>query len=135
VLRTFTVDAEPSPLYAELHAAAQAAYEAIKAVLRPGATAEDIVAASGVIEDAGYTTCDDLTPGYGGGYFPPITGSRSRPNEPTPDFTFEKNQMLVIQPNVITPDRKAGVQTGECVVITDDGCRSLHDAPGGLLRV
>ena len=43
--------------------------------------------------------------------------------------------MLVIQPNVITPDRKAGVQTGECVVITDDGCQSLHGAPTGLLHV
>ncbi len=51
------------------------------------------------------------------------------------DFTFKKNQMLVIQPNVITKDRKAGVQTGECVVITDDGCRSIHDAPDGFLRV
>ena len=135
VLRTFTVEAEPSPLYADLHAAAFAAFQAIKGVLRPGARPEDIVAAASVIEDAGFTTCDDLTHGYGGGYFPPITGSTSRPNEPVPDFTFEKNHMLVIQPNVITPDRKAGVQTGECVVITDDGCQSLHAAPGGLLHV
>ncbi len=135
VLRTFTVETEPSPLYADLHAAASAAFQAIKSVLRPGARAEDIVEAASVIEDAGFTTCDDLTHGYGGGYFPPITGSKSRPNEPVPDFTFEKNHMLVIQPNVITSDRKAGVQTGECVVITDDGCQSLHDAPSGLLHV
>ena len=135
VLRTFTVEAEPSPLYADLHAAAYAAFQAIKGVLKPGARPEDIVEAASVIEDAGFTTCDDLTHGYGGGYFSPITGSKSRPNEPLPDFTFEKNQMLVIQPNVITPDRKAGVQTGECVVITDDGCRSIHDAPSGLLHV
>ena len=135
VLRTFTVEAEPSSLYADLHAAALAAFEAIKGVLRPGARSEDIVEAASVIEDAGFTTCDDLTHGYGGGYFPPITGSKSRPNEPIPNFTFEKNHMLVIQPNVITPDRKAGVQTGECVVITEDGCQSLHEAPSGLLRV
>ncbi len=135
VLRTFTVEAEPSPLYADLHAAALAAYLAIKGVLKPGAGAADIVAAAEVIEDAGFTTCDDLTHGYGGGYFPPITGSKSRPNEPVPDFTFEKNHMLVIQPNVITPDRKAGVQTGECVVITETGCESIHAAPAGLLHV
>ena len=99
------------------------------------AIAEDIIEAASVIEDAGFTTCDDLTHGYGGGYFPPIMGSKSRPNEPIPNFTFEKNHMLVIQPNVITPDRKAGVQTGECVVITEAGCQSLHEAPSGLLRV
>ena len=135
VLRTFTVEAEPSPLYADLHATAFAAFQAIKGVLKPGARPDDIVEAASVIEDAGFTTCDDLTHGYGGGYFPPVTGSKSRPNEPVPDFTFEKNQMLVIQPNVITPDRKAGVQTGECVVITEDGCQSIHDAPSGLLHV
>ena len=135
VLRTFAVETEPTSLYADLHDAAHAAFEAIKDVLRPGARAEDIIEAASIIEDAGFTTCDDLTHGYGGGYFPPITGSKSRPNEPIPNFTFEKNHMLVIQPNVITPDRKAGVQTGECVVITEDGCQSLHEAPSGLLRV
>ena len=135
ILRTFTVETEPTSLYTDLHDTAHAAFEAIKAVLRPGAHAEDIIEAASVIEDAGFTTCDDLTHGYGGGYFPPITGSKSRPNESIPNFTFKKNHMLVIQPNVITPDRKAGVQTGECVVITEDGCQSLHDAPSGLLCV
>src|SRR6185312_16957237 len=63
LLRTFAVAAEPAPLFRELHAAADAAFDAILAVLRPGATAAEVVAAAGVIEDAGFTTRDDLLHG------------------------------------------------------------------------
>jgi hypothetical protein len=42
---------------------------------------------------------------------------------------------LVIQPNVITNDERAGVQTGHLVVVTADGHRSLHDVPRGLIRI
>ena len=43
-------------------------------------------------------------------------------------------KLLVLQPNVVTPDRRHGVQTGELVVVTADGARSLHAAPRGLLQ-
>ena len=135
VLRTFTIDEDPSPLYRDLHNAADAAFESIFGVLRPGTRPEDIIEAATVIEDAGFTICDDLVHGYGGGYFPPVLGSKSRPNEPLPDMALEAGMMLVIQPNVITNDQRAGVQTGECVVITGDGAESLHDSPRGLRRV
>lgn len=134
VLRTFTLGEAPAPLYRDLHDAALAAYDAICGVLRPGCHAREVQEASGAIESAGFTTCDDLVHGYGGGYFPPIIGSRSRPNEPVPDFTFEAGMMVVVQPNVTTEDGTAGVQTGECVVITEDGCASLHRAPRGLIE-
>jgi hypothetical protein len=42
---------------------------------------------------------------------------------------------LVVQPNVITTDEKAGVQTGHLVVVTADGHRPLHHAPRGLVRI
>ena len=41
---------------------------------------------------------------------------------------------VVVQPNVCTTDLRAGVQTGEMFEITDDGARSLHRFPAGLLR-
>jgi hypothetical protein len=41
---------------------------------------------------------------------------------------------VVVQPNVVTPDLTAGVQTGELVEITADGARSLHAFPRGILR-
>lgn len=135
VLRTFTIDADPTPLFVDLHRAADQAFDAVAAVVRPGAQAVELVEASGVIEEMGFTIYDDLVHGYGGGYLPPVLGSKSRPNLPIPDFTLEVGMALVIQPNVITTDEKAGVQTGHLVVVTTDGHRSLHDVPRGLVRI
>ena len=135
VLRTFAVEADPTPLYADLHAAAQAAFDAILAVLRPGTTPEEVMAAAEVIEDAGYTTLDDLVHGFGGGYFLPILGSRSRNHDPGSAMDMAAGMTVVVQPNVTTLDGRAGVQTGELVHITADGAERLHTAPGGLVRV
>lgn len=135
VLRSFAVGAAPTPLYRDLHAAADAAFEAILGCLRPGAVPADIVAAGQVIERAGFTICDDMVHGYGGGYLPPVLGLPSRREEALPDLTLEAGMMLVVQPNVISKDGKAGVQTGECVLITETGAESMHSAPRGFLRV
>ena len=135
VLRSFTIEADPTPLYADLHAAADAAFDSIAAVTRAGTHVSELVEASSVIEEMGFTIYDDLVHGYGGGYLPPVLGSKSRPNLPTPDMVLEKGMALVIQPNVITTDEKAGVQTGQLVVVTDIGHRPLHDVPRGLRRI
>ena len=135
VLRSFAVGAEPPPLYRALHEAADAAFAAIAAVLKHGATPAQVIAASRVIEDAGFTILDDLLHGYGGGYLPPILGSQSRPSGPIPEEPFKAGQTVVIQPNVVTGDGKAGVQTGELVVITANGIESLHAFPRGFARV
>lgn len=135
VLRSFTIAAEPPPLFVNLHRAADAAFDAIAAVVRPGAHAADLFEASAVIEEMGFTIYDDLVHGYGGGYLPPVLGAKSRPNLPVPDLTLEEGMALVIQPNVITNDERAGVQTGHLVVVTADGYRSLHDVPRGLIRI
>src|SRR5205085_268807 len=126
VLRSFAVGAEPPPLYGALHAVADAAFDAIAAVLKAGATPAQVVEAAGVIEEAGFTIIDDLLHGYGGGYFPPILGTQSRSAGPIPEEPFEAGMTVVIQPNVVTRDGKAGVQTGEFVLITDTGVERLH---------
>jgi Xaa-Pro dipeptidase len=131
VLRTFALG-EPTDLYTELHAVADAAYDAVTAVLRDGATPAEVIAAAGVIEDAGFTTVDDLLHGYGGGYLPPVLGSASRPAGPVPAEPFRAGMTVVVQPNVTTPDRTAGVQTGELVLVTGTGVESLHRLPRGL---
>ncbi|MBI3916230.1 MAG: aminopeptidase P family protein, partial [Betaproteobacteria bacterium] len=51
VLRTFTVDTEPTPLYRDLHATAEAAFDAVTRVVRHGTTMQEIIDAAGVIED------------------------------------------------------------------------------------
>ena len=95
------------------------AFDAVTGIRREGATPDDVVAASGVIEEAGFTTDDDVMHGYGGGYLPPVLGSRSRPSAHVPDEPFRAGMVVVIQPNVVTLDGKAGVQTGEMVLITE----------------
>lgn len=134
VLRTFTVEADPTPLYAEMHMVAEAAFDAIFEVLKPGATCREVIDAAAVIDDAGYTVYDDLLHGFGGGYLPPILGTRNRTIDEVPDMNFEAGMTVVIQPNVITLDERAGVQTGELVWITERGAERLHAFPRGLGR-
>jgi Xaa-Pro aminopeptidase len=135
LLRTFSVEQDPEPLFTRLHDAADAAFDAVLAALRPRAAAATLVEAAGVIEDAGFTTGDDLVHGFVGGYFPPVLGSRSRLLEAVPDFAFEAGMTIVVQPNVCTLDGRAGVQTGELVLVTDEGAERLHSFPRGLLRL
>jgi len=135
VLRTFAVSEELNDLYASLHAVAELAFDAISSLLVPGTHAQDLVDAGAVIEEHGFTTYDDLVHGYGGGYLAPVLGSRSRANDVVPDFVLATNMMLVVQPNVVTTDHRAGVQTGECLVVTPSGPRRLHTAPRGACRI
>jgi Xaa-Pro dipeptidase len=135
VLRSFAVGVEPTPLYQQLHATADAAFDAIAAVLKDGTTPAEVIEASHVIEEAGFTTCDDLVHGYGGGYLPPILGSASRPAGPVPEEPFRAGMTVVIQPNLITQDGRAGVQTGEMVLVTRDGIERLHGVPRGFAQV
>ena len=131
VLRSFALG-EPTPLYRDLHAVADAAFDAIAGVLKAGAAPAQVIEASGVIEARGFTIIDDLLHGYGGGYLPPILGSASRPSGPVPAEPFRAGQTVVVQPNVVTRDHKAGVQTGEMVLITETGIERFHTVPRGF---
>lgn len=134
VLRTFTVESDPTPLYRELHEVSEAALDRVLAVVRDGTTPEEVKDAASVIEDAGYTTLDDLVHGFGGGYLPPVLGSRSRDHDPGGAADLRAGMTVVVQPNVVTPDGRAGVQCGELVHVTEDGFERLHAAPRGLRR-
>jgi Xaa-Pro dipeptidase len=135
LLRTFVVADEPSPQVRELHEVADAAFDAILERVHPGATAVELVQASAVIGDAGFTTRDDLVHGFVGGYLPPVLGDTTRTLEDVPDFTLDEGMTIVIQPNVVTRDESAGVQTGELVAVTPNGAERLHDYERGLLRI
>src|SRR6185295_8961301 len=112
VLRSFTVAAEPTPLYRDLHAVAEAAFEAVVKVLKAGASANDILDAAAVIGKSDFTVCDDLLHGFIGGYLPPVLGTHERPSGPIPDLVLKENMAVVLQPSIVTRDGKAGVQTG-----------------------
>jgi Xaa-Pro aminopeptidase len=133
VLRTFFIGREPNALYRDLHAVADAVLDDIMALIRPGVHVRELAAASRKIEDAGYTIIDDLIHGYGGGYLPPVLGSASRPAAGViPDITLKSGMALVIQPNVVTKDWKAGVQTGNLIAVTDAGAQTLQKFPRGF---
>ena len=135
ILRTITVGADATPLFKDLHDVAMEAFDNICAMLKPGTRPEEIIEAATVIEDGGFTIWDDLVHGFGGGYLPPILGSQSRNIFPVPNMELQEGMYLVVQPNVVTKDKQAGVQTGEMVRITATGCTPVHKYPRGMKRV
>jgi hypothetical protein len=77
--------------------------------------------------------------GFGGGYFQPIIGTKSRmAGRALPQMTLEENMTVVVQPNPVTTEAdestRSGVQVGELMRITREGCEPLHRAPRGLFR-
>jgi|TARA_B110000503_G_C7165707_1_gene421814 Xaa-Pro dipeptidase len=133
VLRTVTIG-EPTAQYKELHAVADETLARMRKILKPGISALDLIAASSIIEEAGFTTTDDLFHGLGAGYLEPIGTSRSRIPMHAPDLTIEAGMAIVLQPNVTTIDHSAGVQTGEMVIVTSDGFEDIHHITSGLLQ-
>ena len=135
VLRTYSVAAEPTPLYRDLYAVAEETFNAVLRVLKAGVTPMEILDAAAPIAKSGFTVCDDLLHGFIGGYLPPVLGTHERPSGPVPNLVLKENMAVVLQPSIVTRDLKAGVQTGELLRITRDGVERLHQAPWGFRRV
>lgn len=143
-LRSIILDASPNPLYADLYAVAEAAYDAMCAALKPGATTDDVLSTAGLIDERGYEIIDGLLHGYGVGVLPPSVpgdgdpSTMSRPvrlrEETAEPFVFEKDMTVVVQPNVVTKDCRAGVQLGNLLVISEDGAQALHRCPMEFMR-
>jgi hypothetical protein len=74
VLRTYAIEAEPTPLYRDLHATAEAAFDAISGCLRAGATAAEIPPRAGRAGGVRYAMTSSTA---GGGYWQPIIGRES----------------------------------------------------------
>ena len=124
--RPFAVAKEPNDLYRKLYDVALECYYRVAKTLRPGATSEDILEATSVIEENGFTVYDSLV--HGESAINPELGSRTsaHPNE---HFTFRENMYIVIQPQPITLDHKAGIQLGGATIVTPNGAKSLHSYP------
>ncbi len=135
LLRTFVVGSEPTPLFAELHRVAEEAFDEALRILRPGVRAGELVRVLEGVKRAGFTVYDDLVHGFGGGYLPPILGPEGFENPQDAELVLQPGMALVIQPNVVTQDGRAGVQTGELVLLAEDGVEFPHTYPRGLRRV
>jgi Xaa-Pro dipeptidase len=134
ILRTIAVAEEPPPNYRRLHDVADEAFDAIVAATRSGAFAADLLQAADVIDRSGFSVCDDVVHGYGGGYLPPVLRTPATMHGPVSDLMMETGMMVVVQPNVVDPVASLGVQTGELLLVTDGGSERLHRLPRGLLR-
>jgi Xaa-Pro aminopeptidase len=124
--RPFAIAKEPSPIYRKLFDAALECYENIRKICRPGTTSEQIIAASSIIEESGFTSYDSVFHGEAGKYPELGTRSAAHPLEP---WTLQENMVHVIQPNPITKDFTAGLQFGAAIVVKPNGGESLHNYP------
>jgi len=133
ILRTVFVGT-PTEEYVRLHQVAEQAHDDMRAALREGASAQSVVAAARCIESSGFTTTDDLFHGLGMGYLDPVGVSPSRFPRAEPRGVVQRGMSIVVQPNVTTTDHRAGVQTGQMVLVTADGFEDLHDFQRGVVR-
>jgi Xaa-Pro aminopeptidase len=124
--RPFAIGKEPAPVYRRLFDAAYQCYENIRKICKPGTTAEEIVAASSIIEERGFTSYDSVFHGEAGKSPELGTKSAAHPLEP---WTLQENTVHVIQPNPVTKDFKAGLQLGAAVVVKHGGGEPLHNYP------
>ncbi|WP_312910248.1 M24 family metallopeptidase [Natronosalvus caseinilyticus] len=139
--RPYVVDSEPSREYADAFAVARETYDGILDALQPGNTARDVADAMAPLEHSPYKNYDVLVHGYGSGYRHPFIGVEESNYWPgiddslTETWTFEPGQVIVVQPNVATPDERVGLQFGTTVVIREDGPENLQTYPAEFVRV
>lgn len=124
--RPFAIAKEPTVIYRKLFDAALDCYEKMRRICRPGTTSEQLIAASSVIEEAGFTSYDSVFHGEAGKS--PELGTKSAAH-PLEKWSLEENMVHVIQPNPVTKDFAAGLQLGSAVVVKPDGGEALHNYP------
>ena len=129
ILRPFAIGTPPTPEYLHMYDVAVEAFNRILTVIRPGATSDEVLDVSDFIHQSGFTICDDLVHGFGGGYLKPILRTRQTSTQLPETFVFREDMVVVIQPNVITEDRRMGVQVGEMVRVRSEGVELLHRYP------
>ncbi len=131
VLRSFTVAADPTPLYRRLFDTAEEVYHKIVDILRVGVTVGEILDVAELIDERGLAIFDDLVHGFGGAYLPPIVRTRQSRGATHPDsFAYPEGALIVVQPNVI--DGNAGVQLGNSVRISGTGLEVTQKYPMGF---
>jgi len=101
--------------------------------IRPGVSSEAILDIADTIHQAGFTIYDDLVHCAVGGVYSPFLRTRQTTRGAGHHFIFEKDMVIVVQPNVVTPDHRMGVQVGDMMRVTASGVESFHSVPREIL--
>jgi Xaa-Pro aminopeptidase len=133
VLRTLTIGAEPTYEYSKMHDLASSIYAEICEIIRPGISSEAILDIAEKIHDAGFTIYDDVVHCAVGGVYAPFLRTRRTTRAAGHRFFFEKDMVIVVQPNVVTADHRMGVQVGDMLRVTANGVESFHAVPRAIL--
>jgi len=134
--RPITVGVPPTPIYRKMFDVAVDAYTRVLKVLKPGVTHVEIKKAASIIQDEGFTTFDATLHGWGLLIEPPRLDIDSvMIRRPVNEFVVQEGMLLVIQPNVVTPDGKRGLQVGNLIEITPTGARALQKFPIKFMRI
>jgi Xaa-Pro aminopeptidase len=127
--RPIAIGTEPTGLFRQLYDVAGEAYHGVARLMRAGSRAEKAVVGASVIRGSGFTICDSLAHGFGVDLLPPHLGIEGSPYWPPSSLELREGMTVVIQPNPITSDQKAGVQLGNLCVVEMGGVRSLQRYP------
>jgi Xaa-Pro dipeptidase len=125
--RSYSLGEGPTPEWRELHQVAVDAFETIYGLIKDGTSTREVEEASELIHKRGYSIYDDLL--HGASQYPPIIQTATTSRREGGEMIFRENMVITIQPNVITPDERMGLQFGETVVVHKNGCETLNDFP------
>jgi Xaa-Pro dipeptidase len=137
IQRPYAVGREPTPEYQTLFDIAAEGYQRMLGALRPGTTDADVRRAAELVAAKGYRTLDALAHGWGVTIEPPridVPSVAMIKREQTP-ITFQAGMLMVLQPHVVSPDARRGVQVGNLVVVEAGGARALQRYPLEFVRV
>lgn len=124
--RPFAIGTEPTPLFRDLFEAAEGCFAAVLDVLRDGATADEVRAAARTVEDRELLLFDSVVHGEGGKN--PEIGAAGSPHRPE-SWIFREGQVVIVQPNPVTRDGRAGLQAGCAVRVGRDEAVPIHGYP------
>jgi len=125
--RTYSLGEAPTKEWEDIHAVAQEAFETIYGLIKDGTSTREVEEAAELIHRRGYTIYDDLL--HGTNQYPPIIQTKSTTRREGGEIIFRENMTITIQPNVITPDERMGLQFGETVLVKKNGCETFNNFP------
>lgn len=126
---------KPTKEYERLFEVAFTTYKNLQKALHPGATQEDILAATQPIVDAGMRVHAPVIHGWGQGIHQPFAGTPGFNGWPATTMTLKKGMSIQIEPNPMTPDEKHGIFFGGVHIIEENGARSLQKYPEEMIIV